>query len=652
MLISVLFASIAVAMPIDTTKIHHLEGVVIERSHVSENVSSAGPIQILDRQHFSVLGVTDIADALHRLPGVNLKDYGGAGGMKTVSVRGFGTQHTGVSYDGIILGDGQSGQVDLSRYSLGNLSQIALSVVDGSDIFIPARNVSKAALLNINTLQMPTHRQVLSGEVKMGSYGLVNPFVRWQQRISEKLGISLMADYLYADNNYPYTIQNGMEKVHDRRQNSRMNSAHGELNFLWKDGRHQLNGKLYYYDNKRLLPGIVRYYTNLNRESLHERNAFGQFTYEYLLSSRWQMKWNAKVDWAETKYIDGNYPDGINDGHYWQREYYVNMCLLWKPAPGWTADYSVDYSHANLNSTKLIYGLPYRNSLLQTVALNYRKGRLQAVARMLHSLYLNGNKNGYAADDMKRFSPSLSLSWRLLQQERLFARLSFKNIFRAPSFSESYFAHHGSRALKPESTDQLNVGLTFEKSDSRTHLVLTADGYLNHVKDKIISIPYNMFIWQNINLGKVEMLGLDVAAHWERKLHHRHTLTAAVNYSYLRAANHTLRSSDNYGLQIAYTPEHSGNIALGWQNPWVNLSLNATGATKRWATTNHYDQTDLSSYLDVGATLYRTFALGKHQLNARFDMMNLFHTQYEIVAHYPMPGRRVMLTLAWELHNH
>src|SRR3712207_9542414 len=103
-----------------------------------------------------------------------------------------------------------------------------------------------------------------------------------------------MADYLYADNNYPYTIQNGMEKVHDRRQNSRMNSAHGELNFLWKDGRHQLNGKLYYYDNRRLLPGIVRYYTNLNRESLHERNAFGQFTYEYLLSSRWQMKWRSE----------------------------------------------------------------------------------------------------------------------------------------------------------------------------------------------------------------------------------------------------------------------------------------------------------------------------------------------------------------------
>src|SRR3712207_2827642 len=213
MLISVLFASIAVAMPIDTTKTHHLEGVVIERSRVSENVVSASPMQILDKQHFNILGVTDIADALHRLPGVNLKDYGGAGGMKTVSVRGFGAQHTSVSYDGIALGEGQSGQVDLSRYSLGNLSQISLSVIDDNDIFIPARNVSKAAVLNINTLQMPTHRQVLSGEVKMGSYGLVNPFVRWQHRISEKLGISLMADYLYADNNYPYTIRSEERRV-------------------------------------------------------------------------------------------------------------------------------------------------------------------------------------------------------------------------------------------------------------------------------------------------------------------------------------------------------------------------------------------------------------------------------------------------------
>lgn len=637
-------------MPVDTGKIHQLNGVVVERRRVAESVVSGNVVQLLDRKSFQSLGIADFADAMHRLPGVNLKDYGGAGGMKTVSVRGFGAQHTGVGYDGIMLGNGQSGQIDLSRYSLTNLKDISLSVGDGSDIFVPARYGSRVAVLNINTLQQPeAHRTTaLRAELKAGSFGHVSPFVGWQHRFTPHFTLSAAFDYLHADNRYPYTIRNVTETVSDRRTNSRMDSGHGEVNFMLKTDRRQLNGKLYYYDNDRLLPGIVRYYTNLNRERLHERNAFAQFTYQYVAGKQWRLKWNAKADWAESGYVDGNYPDGMNDARYWQREYYANMCVLWQPSDGLSTDYSVDFSHASLNSSRNLYGLPYRNSWLQTLAFRYRRGRLSAVGRLMHSLHLNGNRRTEASADMRRLSPSFSLSYRLLPDELLFVRLSYKNIFRAPNFNESYYAHYGSRELKPESTDQLNLGFTYDKTLRGSHFTWTLDGYLNHVTDKIIAIPYNMFIWQNINLGKVEMLGLDATARWECRLSGRHTLTMAANYSYLRAANRTNRQSDYYGRQIAYTPEHSGNVAMGWRNPWLDISLNATGVSRAWATNNHYEGTDMKAYTDVGATLHRSFAVGRQPLSARLDLQNLFNTQYEIVAHYPMPGRRLMLTLAWE----
>ena len=72
-------------------------------------------MRLLDRGDMLTMGVTDMADALHRLPGITLRDYGGAGGMKTVSVRGFGAKHTGVSYDGVMISECQSGEIDLSR---------------------------------------------------------------------------------------------------------------------------------------------------------------------------------------------------------------------------------------------------------------------------------------------------------------------------------------------------------------------------------------------------------------------------------------------------------------------------------------------------------------------------------------------------------
>ena len=70
------------------------------------------------------MGVVDMPGALRRMAGVNLRDYGGAGGLKTVSVRGLGAAHTIVTYDGLAVGDARQGQTDLSRFSLDNISAL------------------------------------------------------------------------------------------------------------------------------------------------------------------------------------------------------------------------------------------------------------------------------------------------------------------------------------------------------------------------------------------------------------------------------------------------------------------------------------------------------------------------------------------------
>ena len=111
-----------------TDRTHQLREVMVTESRRQQEVTSTAPLHIINREQMLSLGVTDVADALHRIPGVTLRDYGGAGGLKTVSVRGFGAKHTGVSYDGVMLSDCQSGEIDLSRYSLDNVDQLSLVI--------------------------------------------------------------------------------------------------------------------------------------------------------------------------------------------------------------------------------------------------------------------------------------------------------------------------------------------------------------------------------------------------------------------------------------------------------------------------------------------------------------------------------------------
>ena len=461
------------------------------------------------------LGVTDIADALHRIPGVTLRDYGGAGGLKTIAVRGFGAKHIGVGYDGVMLSDCQSGEVDLSRYSLDNVEQLSLVIGDNDDIFIPARNASASAVLNIQTIGMPdaNTKPHLTAQMKVGSFGYASPFLRYEQNLTDRFAISVVGEYTYAENDYPYEIKNVKQTVKDHRTNSRMNTGHGELNFVWNvDTFNRVSGKVYYNDNDRQLPGQVHYYTNLNKETLHDQNFFAQLLYQTRNRSGWSLKWHGKFNWYASVYKDPLYPDAVNDASYWQREAYTSVAVLYAPSEKWAFDYSLDYSFNNLNSSasRTINSHPYRHSILQSGTAKYHNGRLTALMRLLYSLYLNNAKMGDPARDMQRLSPSVSLSYKLCEDKDVFLRASYKNIFRAPTFNESYYYHYGSTDLLPESTDQYNLGITYSHQASPFSLQCTVDGYYNHVKDMIVAVPYNMFVWTCVNVGKVKVLGADL----------------------------------------------------------------------------------------------------------------------------------------------
>lgn len=648
-------STLVYAQPIDNDTIdnnYQLQNVVVTESKKTNEITSAAPLYVINNKSLNIAGITDIADALNRLPGISIRDYGGAGGMKTVSVRSFGTQHTGVSYDGIMLSDCQSGQIDLSRYSLENVENLSLVIGDNDDIFIPAKNASLPAIININTIKSPTNDLLphLMTQIKVGSFGYISPFIKYEQNFSNKLSFSAVTEYVYAENNYPFTLRNISVVTKERRTNSRMKSGHGEANFIWNmNMRNQINGKIYYYDNDRLLPGQVRYYTNLSNEKLRDQNFFAQLGYRTFSNNNISFKFNAKYNWAASKYKDGSYNDGIKDADYWQREFYSSICLLYAPLTYLSFNYAADYSFNNMNSSLSTDTHPYRHTILQTATAKYKTSRISIIGKLLVSLYYNGAKYGQSARNMKKLSPSLSLSYRVFRNKDFYIRASYKNIFRAPTFNESYFYHYGSINLLPESTDQYNIGFTLQQNISnKTYAKVTLDGYLNHVKDKIVAVPYNMFIWTNINVGKVRVLGLDATADLTHRFSNKHSLTFKASYSLQNAENRTNSESPYYGYQIAYTPLHSGSVSLCYENPFVNITLHGTGMSNRSSNNEHYEDSNIAGFFETGITIFKSFKILHNELTLRGDIKNLFNKQYEIVKAYPMPGISYQISINYK----
>lgn len=475
----------------------------------------------------------------------------------------------------------------------------------------------------------------------LGSWGYTNPTINAAGRWG-KLSLSAMADYIYAENDYPFTIYNITERIHKRRVHSKMNQGHAEINasYAFSDN-HVLTAKAYYYDNDRDLPGVVRYYTSESKQQLRERTAFGQLTYRGRLSNRWSLKAAGKWNFASSDYKDRLYTGGETDGAYWQREGYLSAAVLYRPAESVSLSYASDIVHNELNSHRYmsIDQHPSRLSLLNTFSARWNRGFLSLTARVLHSAHLEHTRTGAAGQDYHHWSPSASAAARLGRGWT--ARLMWKDIFRMPSFAELYYYHLGTQDLKPERTSQWNAGLTWQGRLLPTlTATMSSDFYINKVKDKIISIPYNLFIWRNVNAAKTRIRGLDLALGLRWQMSVRHALEMQGNYSYIRAVDRSNPANNEYNKQLPYMPQHSISSVLTWHNPWANLSLNAYGVSKTWATTSHADGSSIGGYGELGATLFREFQLkGKQKLTASFNVSNLLNKQYEVIAAYPMPGR-------------
>lgn len=618
---------------------------------------SAVPMQSLTKEEIRLRGITDISDALRRMSGVNLRDYGGAGGMKTVSLRGLGAQHTGVTYDGMALSEVRGGQIDLSRFSLGNIDAIDIIAGESDDIFLPARVSSSASLLSIKSIREedlygpPFH---IRAGVKAGSWNHWNPFFSLSQAFREKVAVSLSGDFIHARNDYPFTLQNGAATERLHRSNSMINSGYGEANVLWRPRTGQtIRAKAYYYNSGRHLPGPVTYYNPVSHERLNESNAFGQAGWLGKLSDKVSMQANAKFNWSYTRYRDenGRYPNGILDNQYWQRETYASAAVLYRPVKGLQLDYSADWFYNNLSSNSPNDNRPFRNSILQVIAAKYKVWRFSVTGKLLYSIYLNRAKSGSQAKDAKRLSPSLSLSLQPLAGTQWLIRASYKNIFRMPTFNELYFDHYGSVNLNPETTEQLNFGMTWNSGriGPLTNLSVTADGYLNFVKNKIVAMPYNMFVMTMTNLGKVRICGADVTLNATFALTQSQNLILSGNYSYQRAQPRTDPLMLDWMKQVAYTPLNSGAASLTWENPWVTAVVHTSGCSARYSTNINSPDTRIAGYMELGFALMHEFRFLGNSLEIRADLINALDKQYCLIARYPMPGRAWLATITYKL---
>jgi vitamin B12 transporter len=239
---------------------------------------------------------------------------------------------------------------------------------------------------------------------------------------------------------------------------------------------------------------------------------------------------------------------------------------------------------------------------------------------------------GVRRDDASSYgsalSPRVTAAWRVLPSLKL--RAAAGSAFRAPSLGELYYPYSGNPNLQPERSTGWEAGL--EQTIAKG-VVVEATGFWNDIRDLI---QYDAQTFTNENVGHARTRGVETAVR-----------TAVGERAFLRAAYTYLDAEDLDAREpLIRRPRHRASLTAG----------SGFGAGGSWSVTGFFvgarpdrDAADFTtpvespSYvrLDAAVTLPPVVL----SLSPWIRVTNLLGESYAEVNGFPAPGRRFVAGL-------
>ena len=632
----------------NTDSIRQMNEVTITFKQPFKTLATAQRLSGTDLQSLST---TSVADALKYFAGVQIKDYGGLGGLKTINVRSLGAQHVGVYVDGIRITNAQNGTVDLGKYSLSCMESVSLYNANKLDNCQSASEYASGATVYLQT-RRPTNDS-LSVQLRNAS------FHTWMAKLNGQFNWRgwqgfVDGEYCSSRGDYPFRYHSEYEDTVGRRVNSDIRYGRIE-GALFKGG---FASHIYYYDSERGCPGgIVRRlsdkYTNVGRE--WDRDFFIQASYQERFLKKLLFKVNTKYTNEYLRYCT-DYPENQNtarvDNHYRQQDVYGALCLGYMPWSWLSLSTSYDIRYSILRADLKHFDDVKRVDQKQVLAaqMNYRG--IQAAASLLHQRYNDFTfAHVGAADPLDRWTPAVSLAYTLYN---ITLRGWYKEIFRAPTLNDLYYTQVGNRNLKPEYTKQWNLGVEyhldnskFKIQNSKLALDIQCDVYQNKIENRIVCLPLKgTYTWSMMNYGYTFCRGLNatVKGHYTRGPWNFSLLTSLTWQHDVDRTDP--EDEDMYDKPICYSPTLSTGVTgiMGWRTLQFTTSYLYVGE-RMWSKADPEDI--LEPYHNIDMKLSYTHNIGKTSWGLCLEVCDVLDTQYEHIPRYPMPGRNYKVTLSF-----
>jgi vitamin B12 transporter len=637
-----------------SARTYALPELVISSARIPSTAQrSPAPVTLIQRSEIEQLGASSLGDVLVTGPGLFLKDYGAASGLKTLSQRGMGTEHTLVLLNGMPINSLQNGSIDFGAFPANEIDRVEV-IRGGQSASFGANAVAGV----VNILTRTTGPERLSIDVGTGSFGERTgslAIANAGDNVKYRVGGGMQ----HTDGDYPFTFWNGQSTYNLTRKNAQIDASRcsGEISArLSSDFRLSATGL--YLQSERGVAGVVSSPFSFSRSTQRDQQGILQLAGIRTLSANawWEAKLHAA--YAYQRYAD---PDVVVGG--------IPILNNFRSTEG-RAEVQ---GHADMGK----WGRYTIGGDAVTASGNGNAVSGGAIRRQFGLFLVTEHRVGFSSDSAvvvsvqpalrfdhieaikDVFSPQIGLQVLLVPvqiddhlQHLLRVHSTAGRNFRTPTFNELYYAGGGGIGnpdLRPERSTTFDLGAGIDFTAAGRH-ECDVTYYVIEMQDRIIWTTTGTSTTIPKNLRSVTARGIEVT-------YNGRNLPLGLNASLSYARSSTEKTSSDYPGDanlhtiVPYTPQELLSWNVGWAHRietgiLQECRISVTGARTGF----RYTTEDNAEFLPAYTIVNCSFAVDLLWLGVsetlRFDLRNSLNEAYDVMQGYPMPLRAYRLSLS------
>lgn len=566
---------------------------------------------------------SSISDLLTASSGASVKSYGD-GGLSSVSMRGGGTAHTAVLWNGINIQSPMNGGVNFSGMPVAFFPDIQVQPGGSGTLY---GSGAMSGVVHLSGQNLFKKNNGLEIDLGYGSFDDCHALVSVKQG-NEKAAYSVRFLGRMADNDFLFENTTKLNAPLERQTNAGMveMGVNQETQVRLSERTLLTTGFLYHHYDKDLQTQMTN--SLPNRQNQTDDNILGSLNFRYYGAG---YTVNVKQGFIHNR-IDYSDPvtttsSSVSHSFSWVSEAESRIQLSSRFLLNVGVNYTHDYGFSDGYRGSVSRDRLALFSFLQMKLWNQRLNTVVSVREEMSD---------------RNWHPLVFSLGNDLKLGRLVTiKSSVSRTYRIPSLNELYWTadaySKGNPDLVPESGWSGEGGLLLRDQRGGTVTELSAVMFFTYVENWIVWLQESG-IWEPFNKKTGRSHGVEAKASHFRTLGR---VRAGVDVSYYYTHSR-LGTNDVYdGKQMVYVPRHKANVLFtgAYRSVTGGMILNFSGE-------RYYDYKNvLKPYVTGDLFVRLKLPAGPLSTSLNVGVNNIWNTPYQVMAFYAMPRRNISVAV-------